>query len=124
MTAADDLIPVWQDAAAEIAEALHADTYEIVRSTEVPDGYGGTTTTTATVESGRCILDVIGRGTEAIAGTVPVATSPYTADLPIDSSVTETDTLLINGRTFAVISVARGGNFEMFTTVGLEESGS
>lgn len=123
MSTADDLTPVWAEMRAVLADAFHADTYEVIATTEVPDGYGGTTTTEEVVETGRCVLDLSGRlGSEAIRGGVPTATSTYTAELPIDSVVDETDTLRINGREFAVISVARGGLHEIFTTVGLEES--
>jgi hypothetical protein len=77
------------------------------------------------VESGRCSLDVTGlQGSEAIRGGVPTATSTYTAELPIDSVIDEKDTLRINGRDFEVVSVARGGAYEIFTTVGLEERSS
>lgn len=123
MTAADDLTPTWAEMRAILAEQFHADHYQVMRREEVPDGYGGTTMgEPEPVETGRCTLDLTGRlGSENIRGGVPTAVSTYTAELPIDSIVEETDTLDINGRTFEVVSVARGGAHDLFTTVGLEE---
>ena len=127
MTTADELTPQWAAMRAVLSDAFHADSYAIVRvdPDPVPDGYGGyIDPEPETVETGRCSLELTGRGSEGVRGTVVVATSPYTAELPIDSVIEETDTLTINGRSFDVVSVARGGSHDLFTTVGLEERGA
>ena len=124
MTAADDLAAVWDEVRPIFAENFHADTYEVIRTTQVPDGYGGTTQTEVVVEGPlRCRLDIGGQqGGEAITGSVPVGMASYSAELPIDSVVSESDTLRINGRTFEVVAKPkRGGNHDLFTEVELEE---
>lgn len=124
MTRADDLTARFATLRAKVAENFHPDAYEVVRVGDpVPDGIGGSIDPEPeVVETGRCRLQLSGRqGTENVQGVVVVATSPYTADLPIDSVVEETDTLRVNGREFEVISVGRGGGFDLFTAVGLEE---
>lgn len=111
------------------------DTYEITRTTTVPDGSGGTTTTETVVESltvgddfpnrGRCSLEVAQhRGTEAPAGGgVVVSIATYTALLPIETVLAAADTLTINGRDFAVIDVKRGGELDAFAEATLEARG-
>lgn len=122
MTAADDLTAVWASVRPVFAENFHADTYAVVRTTSTPDGSGGTTETGAVVETGRCALDVANRlGGERMSGGTVMAVSIYVAELPVDSIVAETDTLRVNGRTFAITDVKRGGNHDLFTEVTLEE---
>lgn len=121
-TPADDNAAIFREEAAPIiAEQFHADEYEIVRVERVSDGYGGWTETETVVEAGRCFLDTSGAGREVVGGSVVEAISPYTAELPYDSAVSETDTLVINGRPFDITSVVRGGEFGMFAEVTLEE---
>lgn len=120
-TPADDNAAIFREEAAPIiAEQFHADEYEIVRVERVSDGYGGWTETETVIESGRCFLDTSGAGREVVGGSVVEAISPYTAELPYDSAVSETDTLVINGRPFSITSVVRGGDFAVFTEVWLE----
>ena len=122
MTRADELTGKFAMLRAKIAENFHPDHYEVVATDVVPDGSGGTIPTTETVETGRCRLDLTGRlGSEGPRGDVITATSMYTAELPYESAVTEEDTLVINGREFAVIDVKRGGEHELFTVCELEE---
>src|SRR5690606_10668339 len=118
--AADNPARPRAEAAPIIAEQFHADEYELVRVERVSDGYGGWTETETVVESGRCFLDTSGAGREVVGGSVVEAISPYTAELPYDSAVSETDTLVINGRPFDITSVVRGGDFAVFTEVWLE----
>ncbi len=124
MTLADELTLVWAQAAEELADAFHADTYEVFRGvTLVSDGSGGNTAEPIAIESGRCSLTVSNRlGGERVSGNIVIAVSIYVAELPIDANVKETDTLRINGnRTFEITDVKRGGLNGMFTEVTLEE---
>jgi hypothetical protein len=125
MTAADDLTPTWAEMRAVLAENFHADTYEIVRTVNVPDGYGGTTTTSESVETGRCTLSPGGtQGRETVTGGVPMAVGSYSAELSlIDTVADETDTVIINGRTFEIIKVWLGGVHDLFPILALEERG-
>ncbi len=124
MTDADRIAARFQAARPIFAEKFHADTYAITRTTRVADGSGGYTDTEAVVESGRCSLDVARyRGSESVAGSgVVTSIAAYTAELPIDSVLTASDTLAINGRAFNVIDVKRGGEMGLFTEATLEEA--
>lgn len=124
MTLADDIAAtLQQEAAPAIAEAFFADTYEVVRETATPDGYGGTTTTTGVIGTGRCRLVPADRlGREGVRGDRIEAGSPYVAQLPRGTDVRATDTLRINGRDFAIVDAPKtGGGFGLFTEVSLEE---
>jgi hypothetical protein len=119
---ADEITQRWAEARPKFADAFHPDSYEITRMVSMPDGSGGSTTELVVVESGRCSLDVAGRlGVEDVRGSVVTATSAYTAELPYESTVTEADTLTINGRPFSIVDVKRAGESGMFTTCELEE---
>ena len=118
---ADEIAEAFQDAAPEFAANFHPDTYDVVRMETVPDGSGGTTKEPVTVESGRCRLDVTTRGAERASGALIVAVSSYEAELPRSIDLKATDTLVVNGREFAVIDIRRGGELDMFTIAGLEE---
>lgn len=118
---ADEIAQAFQDAAPEFAENFHPDTYDVIRMMSVPDGSGGSTTQPVAIESGRCRLDVTTRGAERASGALIVAVSSYEAELPRSVDLTATDTLVVNGREFAVIDIRRGGELDMFTIAGLEE---
>lgn len=122
MTDADRIAARFQAAAPIFAEKFHADTYAITRITSVPDGYGGSTTTEAVVETGRCALDVARfRGSERPGGgDVVTSISTYTVELPYATTLTAADTLTINGRAFNVIDVKRGGEMGLFTEATVE----
>lgn len=119
---ADDLAAAFADARPIFAGAFHADTYAIVRAVQTRDDEGGYTTVDATVETGRCSLAVSQRmGGERISGGTVIPGSLYTAELPIESIVTETDRLGFSGRIFSVSDAKRGGSLDLFTVVELEE---
>lgn len=121
-TTADAVAAAFADARPIFAGAFHADDYAIVRTIETPDGSGGRTPGFVTVEMGRCSLTVSQRmGGEGISGGRVTPASLYTAELPIDSVVTESDTLGFNGRTFSVTDAKRGGTLDLFVVVELEE---
>ncbi len=121
-TVADELAAAFAEARPIFAGAFHTDTYSLVRSVETSDNAGGSTTVDATVETGRCSLNVSPRqGGEALSGDRVTPMSLYTAELPINSVVTENDRLVIDGRMFAVTDVKKGGKLDLFTIVELEE---
>lgn len=121
-TTADAVAAAFADARPIFAGAFHADDYAIVRTIETPDGSGGSTSGFVTVEMGRCSLTVSQRmGGEGISGGRVTPASLYTAELPIDSVVTENDTLGFSGRTFNVTDAKRGGNLDLFVVAELEE---
>jgi hypothetical protein len=120
---ADAIAARFRTAAPTFAAAFHADAYEIVRTERVPDGSGGWTVTERAVETGWCSLDVARfRGSERPAGgDVVTSIAAYTVELPIDSTLTAADTLVINGRPFNVLDVKRGGEMALFTEATVEE---
>jgi len=119
---ADDLAAAFAEARPIFAGAFHTDSYALVRSVETSDNAGGSTSVDATVETGRCSLNVSPRmGGEVLSGDRVTPMSLYTAELPIDSIVTETDRLGFSGRLFSVTDVKKGGNLDLFTVVELEE---
>ncbi len=119
---ADALAAAFADARPIFSGAFHADTYQVVRDTSTDDGYGGSTVVSTTIESGRCSLTISQRmGGEGISAGQVLPLSLYTAELPIDSIVTENDRLTINGRPFSVTDVKQGGALDLFTVVELEE---
>jgi hypothetical protein len=119
---ADRLTAVFDNAEATLLRNLGADTYRIIRTTEVTDLEGGETTTETYLETGgRCLLQRGGtRGVEGANGSVVFATADFVAQLPSSTVVTERDVLEVNGREFQVISVKPSGNVGVFTTVELE----
>jgi hypothetical protein len=101
---------------------LMPDTCQIERGTiPVSDGAGGSTNAPNVVATHVCKLSVAQRlGTEAGTDHVSAA-SGYVARLPLDADVRATDTLLVNGREFAVTGVKRGGQWATSLLVELEE---
>lgn len=118
----DDVAAALAAARPVVADAAHGDAYTVRRDTRVPDGRGGWTVATATVESGWCRLDRgAGSSPERLsASVVTVGVASYTAQLPIDTALTDTDTLTVNSRTFRVIAVNRGGVLDLFAVADLQ----
>ena len=124
MTLAQDLTAVWESVRPVIEESFFADAYTITRPVQTSDGRGGTTTVLTTVEAGLCTLVVSGsQGNEYVSGAIVTARSPYWADMPWATAIAETDTIEINGRTFAVVAVKREGDWGVSVRVELEERG-
>ena len=120
-TPADELVAIFDDAEAELVDALFADTYRIVRMTDVPDGYGGTTPTETYPETGRCLLQRTQmRGGEAANGYIVLSRADYIAQLPSNTTLLATDILEVNTTRYNVITVKQGGNVGVFTTAELE----
>lgn len=108
-----------------IVSDLMPDTYEIKRGvTRIADGSGGYTETPNIVESGRCRLDATQRlGSEGVSGNIIEAASAYVLYLPLTSTLTAADTVIINDtREFAVVSAPRrAGEWALTATADLEE---
>jgi hypothetical protein len=121
MRLADEISAVWEEVRDELADAFHADWYEVVRTARPADGNGGWTQHEGTVtESGRCALMDNGVSGTAQADDHVIATlSPYSAELPIDSAVEVSDTLRINGHLYLIDDVRRGGNHRLFVVADL-----
>lgn len=111
----------------KLSAKFHADEYAVIRPEPVTDGSGGTTVDPDPIpkESGRCMLSARStQGREGVSGAAVEAVSEYTATLPLASIVQASDTLVINGRTFNVVSPPkRAGKHALFTRVELEERG-
>lgn len=121
-TTADELIGVWAEVTPEFAGSLHSDTYDLLRVTRVSDGRGGTTTTEATVESGRCAL-IQGRaqGREGLSGDVVESTYRVEAEMPIDTVAEADDALEVNDVRYRIIAVTTPSLFgPQFRYAGLE----
>jgi hypothetical protein len=99
------------------------DDYEVKRPVRVP-GPRGATEVPTTVEAGVGRLNESGlRPTEQEMARRLGWSAAYTVDLPIDTSLTPTDTLIVNGRTFQVGGVLKGGKQGLFATAVVQETG-
>lgn len=125
VTPADRLTPTFQRARQKIYDSFFADSYEIVRMEQIKDNRGGSTSTPQVVESGRCSLTATNlSGSEDVRAGRMLATVSYQLELPFDTVLRDTDTIVINGdRKFAVSNVKREGNWGISTTADLEEKG-
>ena len=118
--------------AAEMAELrdIHQDlgmpdSYAIKRpGAPVSDGQGGSTRPLVTVESGVCLLKTgATQPDERLVAERMGWASPYTVQLPFDSTLTPADTLDVNGRTLNVGGVLRGGYLATAVRAVCEERG-
>ena len=103
------------------------DRYEIRRPEMVDDGVGGLKPTgnILTVESGRCLLAAAGyQPDERLIAERLEYRQPYVVrNLPVTTVLTTADTLVVNGRSFQVGGIARGGAWEVSVTAICEEAG-
>lgn len=108
-----------------VEELAMPDTFAIKRDTSTSDSAGGFTTSEATVASGDCRLRAQGltRGEQAIADRLGWVVA-YAVDLPVATSVTASDRLLINGsRTMEVGGVVDAGEWAMTKVAVCQEIG-
>lgn len=87
------------------------DTCAIRRVTRTKDGAGGSTTATATVATVPCRLRPAAGGDERTIADALQWVVAYTVYLPWGTDLIPADTLLINGRTFQVGGVLKGGTY-------------
>jgi len=108
MTLADELAPVFAEAAIIVADAVYANRYEVMRPGTTWSGSGGTSTETV-VETGRCLLAVANRlGSEAQSAGQVLTHPSYTAEWLTVGIVTSSNTLRIDGvRTFNITDLKR-----------------
>lgn len=108
-------------ATAIFADAFYTNTYEVLRDVSVSDGSGGQTETESVIETGECQLSITNRlGAErANPADVIQAPSSYTAEWLTVGTVTESDTLRVDGtRTFNITDLKRD---DSVTYADLEE---
>lgn len=98
------------------------DAYSITRTTEVPDDAGGRTETEATVESGYCAFRPALTGSEQVIAEQSKVTAVAAADLPWSTVLEPADDIVIGGRRFEVMHVARGGEYGVKVTAILQET--
>lgn len=124
MTTAERITAIWNRVRPKFEDAFHPDYYAIERMDRQPDGTGGYVDIPVVVESGRCSLAPANRAnTEGMSGPGVVSVTGYEIEMPIETAVTASDTLMVNGRRFEVIAVRKGGDHELFATVLAEERG-
>jgi len=88
-----------------------ADSYEVVRRVEIPDGRGGRTATEEVVEVGMGALATTGLQPDEreTAGRLGWS-SAYTLELPYDTTAEPKDRIRLNGaRMFEIGGILRGG---------------
>ena len=124
MSTADTIATIVAGLRATHDDLALPDSCDVIRTTQVSDGRGGTTTTEATVGPYRCSLAVSGlSGQEGVAGSVETVTLPYVITLPYGTDVTEQDTIGVGERRFAVETVRTGGDYDVATEVTAREVG-
>lgn len=122
-TTADDIADALAEATRSVVDAFHADQYQIIRSTRVSDGRGGSTSTDAVAEVGRCQLIVENTGGfEGAQGNAVGATTLYTVVLPRLSIARASDQITVNGRPFQIRAIREPGGIALqVITAELEE---
>ena len=115
----------FQEAAVELANAFHADAYELLKATRVRNEYSEWVDTWASAgESGYCALLVVNQASgRRVEGDIVLSETVYEVEIKPPTSITTANRIQINGRLFDVTDVKRGGEMEMFVTASLEEPG-
>lgn len=121
MTLADEVTAMLAGARSELAEAFHADTYELLRTERVEVEGRWAQQPEAVVESGRCALMGRGRGGAATDEQVIAWLNVETVELPAETVAEAGDAIRINGRRCLIESVRRGGNHRLFATAEVQE---
>jgi hypothetical protein len=107
-----------------VADLAFPDNFTVERDTDVPDGAGGRTTTTATVASGDCRLRAGGlQGSERAVADRLGWQLAYAVDLHPDVAVLPSDRLVVNGRDLEIGAVIDIGAWAMVKTVVCREVG-
>lgn len=114
----------FQDAAPELAEAFHADTYELFTVQTVKNEYGESVTSDIpTGEYGYCALIVVNQvGGRRLESDIVFTETAYQVEILPPTAITTKNRIKINGRAFDVQNVTRGGEMEMFVIASLEET--
>lgn len=105
-------------------EALMLDTFAILRDTVAEDTSGGFPATPGSVATGLCRLRNLNeRSAETALASQLNWVMAYAVDLPYATSLTPADTLVVNGRNFAVGGVIDRGMFASRKTAVVKELG-
>ncbi len=107
-----------------IGAATHKDAYELIRRVPTQTGSGTRSFADVVVETGMGDLAVPNRDAgETVQAEAIGPSSSYTLTLPFATVATTKDTIRVNGRSFAITGVEKGGHFAAFATAQLEEKG-
>jgi len=104
-----------------VATLAFPDTFALLRDTEVPDGAGGQTTTTATVAAGDCRLRATGSGTERTIADQLGWQAAYAVDVSPSVDVRPSDRITVNGRAMEIGAVVDSGTWAMVKTLVCQE---
>lgn len=106
-----------------VAADYRIDAYQVVRATRTPDNEGGWTEAPAVVESGTAVLTAGATRPDerALADKVQAVTPYVLRNMPYTTTITASDTVTVNGRTFEVIGVLRAEAVNVAVTAVLEE---
>lgn len=104
-----------------LANAL-PDTATIRRHTTASDGGGGTTQTWADLATTACRISPVGGGEGATDGDRIADESTHIATLPAETDVTESDRLIVAGRTYEVTLVRSRGTWELSRRCEIKEA--
>jgi SPP1 family predicted phage head-tail adaptor len=108
----------------DICAAALPDTGTIQRQSAISDGGGGQNTSWATLASVACELAPLGGG-EARSGLVGerlADETTHTITFAHDTDITEADRVVVNGVTYDVTLVDRGGAWELERRVVVREA--
>lgn len=108
----------------QVAAQYRVDAYQVVRgTTRVADDAGGWVETPAVVEAGTCVLTAGATRPDerAVADRAQSATPYVLRNLPWNTILAASDTVLVAGRTFEVLGVLRAEGVNVAVTAVLEE---
>jgi hypothetical protein len=109
--------------ARRLAADYRFDSYTVVRATSTSDSAGGASTTTSVVEAGTCVLTAgATRPDERAVADRAQSSAPYVIrNLPYNTVLRATDTVVIGGRTFEILGVLRAEAVNVAVTAVAEE---
>jgi hypothetical protein len=122
VTLADDVTALLAEARSEMAEAFHADGYELLRAERVESDGRWVQQAEIAIESGRCaLLERRGSGGASVDEQVIAYLSAHAVELPAETAAEPGDAIRINGRRYLIESVQRGGNHRLFAMAAVQE---
>jgi len=104
-----------------VATLAFPDTFVLVRDTEVSDGAGGRTLSTATIAAGDCRLRATGSGTERTIAEQLGWQAAYAVDVSPAVDVRPSDRITVNGRALEIGAVVDSGAWSMVKTLVCQE---
>jgi len=105
-----------------VATLAFPDTFVLLRDTEVSDGAGGRTLSTATVAAGDCRLRAAGtQSTERTIADQLGWQAAYAVDVSPSVDVRPSDRITVNGRSMEIGAVVDSGTWAMVKTLVCQE---